>query len=159
MKKSPLFWIVTAIFGLVAFTLVLNAIGQFFIQPLVGYGYAGGFHHHDLRVVNMFGSFLQFLLHLGLIILGWWVLKKANGESVKKWLGIILLTIGVFSILPFIIAIPFSIIAIYIILKSKKHSNREYTDEPIIVTTPSYSHSTQHILDEWERKTLKEETK
>ncbi|WP_226529056.1 hypothetical protein [Metabacillus niabensis] len=105
-------------------------------------------------------SFLPFLFHLGLIILGWWVLKKANGEFIKKWVGMILLSIGAFSILPVIIAIPVALIALYVISKSKKQSKSELIiNEPIIVSTPFYNQHTHHILDEWERKTLKEETK
>lgn len=160
MKKSPLFWIVTAILGLVALTVVLNIIGQLFIQPYLGFIRIGGFHHHEMRVMNMFGfSFLAFLFHLGMIFLGWWILKKANGESVKKWVGTILLTIGVFSILPLIISIPVAFIALYVIVRGRKQSNSEFIGEPIIGSTPSFSQHTHHILDEWERKTMKEETK
>ncbi|MCM3439970.1 hypothetical protein AB3Z07_21890 [Metabacillus halosaccharovorans] len=158
MKKSPLFWIVAMILGLVAFTVVLNIVGQLFMQPYIFYSHAGGFPHHDLRVINI--SFLPFLFHLGLIILGWWVLKKANGEFIKKWVGMILLSIGAFSILPLIIAILVALIALYVISKSKKQSKNDLMiNEPIIGSTPSYKQNTHHILDEWERKTLKEETK
>ncbi|PMC40539.1 hypothetical protein CJ195_02160 [Bacillus sp. UMB0899] len=160
MKKSPLCWIVTTILGLVALTVVLKMIGQLFMQPYVIFSRTGELHHHNMRVMNIIDfSFLPFLFHLGLLILGWWILKKANGELVKKWVGTILLTIGVFSILPFIIALPLAFIALYIILRGKKKSNKEFTNEPIIVSTQSYNHNNQHILDEWERKTLKEETK
>lgn len=157
MKKSHLL-IIATILGLVAFTVVLNIVGQLFMQPYIFYSRAGGFPHHDLRVINI--PFLPFLFQLALIILGWWVFKKANGEFVKKWVGTILLSIGAFSILPLIIAIPVALIVLYVISRSKKQSKSELIiNEPIIVSTPSYNHITHHILDEWEEKTLKEETK
>ncbi|WP_216776343.1 hypothetical protein [Metabacillus halosaccharovorans] len=67
---------------------------------------------------------------------------------------------AVFSILPLIIAIPVSLIVLYVISRSKKQSKSELIiNESIVVSTPSYNHITHHILDEWEEKTLKEETK
>ncbi len=160
MKKSPFFWIMTTILGLVALTVVLNIIKQMMMQPVVMFSHAGDFHQHNLRVMNLFDfSFLPFLFHLGLLILGWWIWKRANGELVKKWVGMILLSIGVFSILPPLITLPLAVITLFIILRRKKQSNGEFINEPIMVSTPSYNHPTHHILDEWERKTLKEEIK
>ncbi|MGM0877232.1 MAG: hypothetical protein ACQEWV_21420 [Bacillota bacterium] len=100
-------------------------------------------------------SFLPFLFHLGLIALGWWIWKKADGESVKKWTGVILLTVGLFSILPLIIAIPVLLIALYLAFK-RKTADSDFIDEPMMVTYPSYTTTTHDILDEWERKTNKE---
>ncbi len=152
MKKSPLFWIMTAILGLVALTFVLNVFGQLVMQPYFSHGQGGGFHHHDLRMLTFGLSFLPFLFHLGLIVLGWWIWRKANGESVKKWVGIILLTVGMFSILPLIIVIPVLLIAVYFIVKGKTQSDSEFIADPIIVSSLSYSSNTNNILDEWERK-------
>jgi uncharacterized membrane protein len=128
----------------------------------MGHGRGGGFNHRDVGFgshFNMFDfSFLPFLFHLGLIALGWWIWKKADGASVKKWVGVTLLTVGLFSILPLIIAIPVLLIALYLTFKGKK-ADSDFIDEPIMVTYPSYTTTTHDILDEWERKTNKEDHK
>jgi hypothetical protein len=161
-KRNPLLWIGIALLGLLVLTIVLNVVGHLFTQPMHAHmgPDRGGFHHREVGFgdhVNMFGfSIIPFLFNLGLIALGWWIWKKADGESVKKWVGVILLGIGLFSILPLIIAIPILLAAFYFAFKKKK-ADSHFIDEPMIITTPSFTNSTHDILDEWERKTNKEE--
>ncbi|WP_338788504.1 hypothetical protein [Metabacillus sp. FJAT-53654] len=162
-RKSPLLWIGIAILGLVVLTIILNVIGHLAtVHQYMGYGRGGGFHHGSAGFgnnINMFDfSLLPFLVSIGLIALGWWIWKKADGESVKKWVGIFLLIVGLFSILPLIIAIPVLLLALYLAFKQKK-AGTDFIDEPIMVTSPTYHTTTHDILDDWERKTKKENDK
>ena len=162
-RKSPLLWIGIAILGLVFLSIVLNVIGHLFtVQQYMAHGRGGDFHHGGAGFgnhMNMFDfSLLPFLVSIGLIALGWWIWKKADGESVKKWVGIFLLTVGMFSILPLIIAIPVLLVALYLAFKEKK-ADTDFIDEPIMVSSPSYHTTTHDVLDDWERKTNKENDK
>ncbi|MCM3161253.1 hypothetical protein [Metabacillus litoralis] len=162
MKKSPLFWIGLSILALVSVTIVLNVIGHFFhtlhyIQPHMGYGRGGGSHTFWFYGYLNNLNFLPFLFHIGLMMIGWWIWKKADGRTVKRWVGILLLTIGLFSILPLLLAVPILFIAVYFTTKNKK-STADYKYEPTIFTYSTYP-STNNILDEWERSTKKEENK
>ncbi|OAS87628.1 MULTISPECIES: hypothetical protein [Metabacillus] len=162
-RKSPLLWIGIAILGLIVLTIILNVIGHLAtVHQHMEYGRGSVFHHGSAGFrnnINMFDfSLLPFLVSIGLIALGWWIWKKADGESVKKWVGIFLLTVGLFSILPLIIAIPVLLLAFYLAFKQKK-AGTDFIDEPIMVTSPSYHTTTHDILDNWERKTNKENDK
>jgi hypothetical protein len=156
-RRNPLLWIGIALLGLLVLSIVIHVVGHFFTQSMhthMGPG-RGGFHHRDV----VFGlSLFPFLFNLGLIALGWWIWKKADGESVKKWVGVILLGIGLFSILPLIIAIPLLLVAFYFAFKKKK-ADSHFIDEPIIMTTSTITNHAHDILDEWERKTNKEDYK
>ncbi|MGM7723974.1 hypothetical protein [Metabacillus sp. Hm71] len=157
-RRHPFVWIGIALAGLFFLTTIVNMIVHFFThyglqQSHMGHGryipHAGFGSHFDFFNV-------PFLFAIGLIAFGWWIWKKADGESVKKWLGGILLAVGVFSILPLVIAIPALLLAIYLAFKSKK-ADSDLIDEQMAIMTPAYT--THDHLDEWERKTKKEEEK
>jgi hypothetical protein len=159
MKKSPLFWIGLCILALVSVTIGLNVIGHFFhalhlIEPQMGYGRGGGYHTFGFGSHLYILNILPFLFHLGLMMIGWWIWKKADGKTVKKWVGILLLTFGLFSIFPMIISVPVLLIAVYFSTKNKR-SNKDYKYEPTIVTYSTYT-PTNNILDEWELKVKSE---
>ena len=102
-RKSPLLLIGIAVIGLIVLSICFSALWHFLTQTIfhyhmnlqLGHGRGGlqprgsGFIGHD---------FLSLLVNIGIITLGWWIWKKANGETVKKWVGIILLLIGLWAI-------------------------------------------------------------
>ncbi|MFS0879017.1 hypothetical protein [Metabacillus niabensis] len=155
-RKSPLLLIGIAVIGLIVLSICFSALWHFLTQTIfhyhmnlqLGHGRGGlqprgsGFIGHD---------FLSLLVNIGIITLGWWIWKKANGETVKKWVGIILLLIGLWAILPKIIAIPLVLIALYITFRGSK-SKETIFEEQVNATYPIYNTASHNILDEWERK-------
>ncbi|KKI93418.1 hypothetical protein WQ54_04050 [Bacillus sp. SA1-12] len=159
-RKHPFVWIGIALAGLYFLSIIVNMIGHFLttrviLQSHMGHG-PGSFTFQHAGVGGHFDFInVPFLFSIGLIAFGWWIWKKADGEPVKKWLGGILLA-AVFSILPLVIAIPALLLALYIAFKSKK-ADSDLNDEPMSVITQAYTN--HDLLDEWERKTNREEQK
>ncbi|PAD70992.1 hypothetical protein CHH83_00700 [Bacillus sp. 7586-K] len=161
-RKSPLLLIGIAVIGLIVLSICFSALWHFLTQTIfyyhmdsqLGHGRDGfqprgaGFIGHDF---GFSFSFLSLLVNIGIITLGWWILKKANGETVKKWVGIILLLGGLWAILPKIIAIPLVLIALYITFRGCK-SKETIFEEQVNATYPIYNTASHNILDEWERK-------
>lgn len=54
--------------------------------------------HHEKEFEGLF--FIPFLLAFGFVLFGWYMLRKSEGNMVKKWTGILLLVIGVLPVLP-----------------------------------------------------------
>ncbi len=161
-RKSSLLLIGIAVIVLLALSISISALWHFITQIIlhhhmdsqIGHGQGGfkpkgaGFIGHDF---GFSFSFLSLLVNIGIIILGWWIWKTANGETVKKWVGIILLLIGLWAILPKIIAISLVLIALYITFRGSK-SKETIFEEQVNATFPIYNTASHNILDEWERK-------
>ncbi|PEA54153.1 hypothetical protein CON64_14310 [Bacillus pseudomycoides] len=108
--------------------------------------------HHENGFDNLF--FVPFLLELGLILFGWFILRKSEGNMAKKWTGILLLIIGLLPLLP-ILALVAIIAWAYKKFKHKRTITSEY------ININMYNVSTMQkqidILDQWERNIRKEE--
>ncbi|WP_242220942.1 hypothetical protein [Bacillus cereus group sp. BfR-BA-01380] len=108
--------------------------------------------HHEKRFDDLF--FVPFLLELVLVLFGWLILRKSEGNMAKKWTGILLLIIGLLPLLP-ILALAAMIVWAYKKFKQKRTVTSEY------INTDMYNVSTMQkqidILDQWERNIRKEE--
>jgi hypothetical protein len=108
--------------------------------------------HHEKEFDDVF--FAPFLLEIGLVLFGWLILRKSEGNMAKKWTGVLLLVIGLFPLIP-ILALAAAITWVYRKFKEK----RTITSEHIDIHTYNFSTSQKQIdiLDQWERNIRKEE--
>ena len=108
--------------------------------------------HHEEVFDGIF--FIPFLLDLVLVLFGWMLLRKSEGNAAKKWTSILLLVIGLLPILPILMLVA-GITWIYKKFKHRKETINwiadEYIDEFTTLTPAT------HILDEWEQNIRKEE--
>lgn len=108
--------------------------------------------HHEKRFDDLF--FVPFLLELSLVLFGWLILRKSEGNMAKKWTGILLLIIGFLPLLP-ILTLGALIVWVYKKFKQKRTITSEH------INIPMYDVSTMQkqidILDQWERNIRKEE--
>ncbi|MCM3737027.1 hypothetical protein M3215_14775 [Bacillus cytotoxicus] len=108
--------------------------------------------HHEKRFDDLF--FVSFLLELSLVLFGWLILRKSEGNIAKKWTGILLLIIGLLPLLPIVVLIAMTAWAY-----KKFKEKRTITNEQINIDM--YHVSTMQkqidILDQWERNIRKEE--
>ncbi|NMD70492.1 hypothetical protein HHO41_09330 [Bacillus sp. DNRA2] len=126
-----------------------------------GYNHFDGPHHTMVMQQRMGGyqahhpgSFLPFLLDLGIIIAGIALFKFANKKTLVKGIGALLVFIGLLMLFPNWLALLFIVIGGYYWYKS-----RENADVSIDVSNEYVSVSTQKLdfLDEWERTINKED--
>ncbi|MEC2479781.1 hypothetical protein P9W83_24765, partial [Bacillus cereus] len=89
-------------------------------------------------------------LAFGFVLFGWYMLRKSEGNMVKKWTGILLLVIGVLPVLP-VLAFVAIIVWTYKKLKEKRLATH------IDVYSDFQVHQQVDILDQWERSIRKEE--
>ncbi|MFE7912975.1 hypothetical protein ACFUVX_15645, partial [Bacillus mobilis] len=94
--------------------------------------------------------FIPFLLAFGFVLFGWYMLRKSEGNMVKKWTGILLLVIGVSPVLP-VLAFVAIIGWTYKKLKEKRLATH------IDVYSDFQVQQQVDILDQWERSIRKEE--
>ncbi|PEX90574.1 hypothetical protein [Bacillus cereus] len=104
--------------------------------------------HHEKEFEGLF--FIPFLLAFGFVLFGWLILRKSEGNMVKKWTGILLLVIGVLPALP-ILAFVAMIVWVYKKFKEKRMATNIdlYSDFQV--------QKQVDILDQWERNIRKEE--
>ncbi len=109
-------------------------------------------NHHEKHFEKEFGGlfFIPFLLAFGFVLFGWFMIRKSEGNMVKKWTGILLLVIGVLPVLP-ILAFVAAIVWAYKKFKEK----RVATD--IELYSDFQVQKQVDILDQWERNIRKEE--
>lgn len=69
------------------------------------------FQHYEKHHKEKFdGSFLiLFTIELSSILLGWFILKKAEGQIIRKWIGILLIIIGILPLIPLFVVVVFPI--------------------------------------------------
>ncbi|MBJ8030816.1 hypothetical protein JDS96_23745 [Bacillus cereus group sp. N21] len=113
------------------------------------------FQHYEKHHKEKFdGSFLiLFTIELSSILLGWFILKKAEGQIIRKWIGILLIIIGILPLIPLFVVVVFPI---WLYKKRKQnslHSTTDYTVDSYIVI----SNNKTDILDQWEKQIRKEE--
>lgn len=104
--------------------------------------------HHEKEFEGLF--FIPFLLAFGFVLFGWFMLRKSEGNMVKKWTGILLLVIGLLPVLP-MLAFVAAIVWAYKKLKEKRMA----TD--IDLYSDFQVQQQVDILDQWERNIRKEE--
>ncbi|PEB51407.1 hypothetical protein CON65_11000 [Bacillus pseudomycoides] len=107
--------------------------------------------HHEEKFDGIF--LILFTIELSSILLGWFILKKAKGQMIRKWIGILLIIIGVLPLLPLFAVVVFPI---WLYKKRKQNSLQSTTD----YTMDSYlvlSNNKADILDQWEKQIRKEE--
>lgn len=104
--------------------------------------------HHEKEFEGLF--FIPFLLAFGFVLFGWLILRKSEGNMVKKWTGILLLVIGVLSVLP---VLAFVAIIGWTCKKLKEKRLATHID----VYSDFQVHQQVDILDQWERSIRKEE--
>jgi hypothetical protein len=111
-----------------------------------------GHEHHEEEFDGIF--FAPFLLELGLILSGWLLLRKSQGNTAKKWTGILLLVAGLLPLLP-ILMLATGITWLYKKWKQRKETVSWLTEDHMYnFTAVPYN---VDILDEWERNIRKEE--
>ncbi|MDM5188905.1 hypothetical protein QUF99_16740 [Bacillus sp. DX4.1] len=109
--------------------------------------------HHEEEFDGMF--FILLLIELSSVLLGWFTLRKAEGRTIRKWIGILLIVIGLLPILPLL-----AIITCAIWLYKQRKQKQETAHVMIDYTADSYSiasSNTASILDQWEKQIRKEE--
>lgn len=111
-----------------------------------------GSEHHKEEFDGIF--FVPFLLELGLVLSGWLLLRRSEGNTAKKWTGILLLVVGLFPLLP-ILALAAGITWVYKKCKQRKETTSWMADDHMYSFTPTSYNA--NILDEWERNIRKEE--
>lgn len=159
------FLLISGVIAAVIF--LLAALNNLVFRPLfhlkahyLGHVRVPGLDHSFSEIGEYFAlvhfSLFSFLLPFGLIVLGWWTLKKANGTAVKKWTGFFLIAAGICSILPKIIVIPLIIAGLYVTWKHNKKTKTLYYEGTSLSRYSSRTAS-KDILDEWEQRTYKEE--
>lgn len=132
MKKSKwLLFLIPGLLVLIAGAGIINWIVDVFVGSGLqhgpsfrhGHGQQGvPFQHHRMGpggVHSIFGVFSLafFLMKIGMILFGWYLWKKASGK--KKWIGAAVGVIGLFSLLPWIIALPLTVFIGYVSMKKQ----------------------------------------
>jgi hypothetical protein len=159
---------------------VLNMAGFFVESKLAAHSYQSGpqFHHHHhgerfshfagprsgmmQSQIPLFGLFLPFVLKMALVLIGGLMLWLSKGKKVNQLISVVLLSLGVFFLLPKILGIPFVIVAGYLIYKMSANDSPTFENITIddIVTTDQFAVSpyyTNDYLDEWEKAVRREE--
>lgn len=98
----------------------------------------------------VFGVF-ALLFQLAMIAIGWIVWKTAK-QSGWKWAGMALMGVGIIVLLPKVLLIPFVLFAAYMLYKKRQAKTSESFEPMAMPITPIHD-----FLDEWEKKTEKEE--
>lgn len=113
-----------------------------------------------VRTTGIFGSFFVSLIF---IIIGWFLRKAANTKIWKKWLGWMLMIIGALSIIgravPVILLLLIIGAGIYWLTKKDRSEMKvdNFTGDSSIPAVPTVTSKVDSILDEWEKKVMKEE--
>ncbi|MFD3445603.1 hypothetical protein ACFDTO_13485 [Microbacteriaceae bacterium 4G12] len=110
----------------------------------------GGYRHHERGEDGFFLA--PFLLELGLLLSGWMLLRKSEGNTAKKWIGILLLVAGALPLLPVLVL---AAVVIWMYKKFKKRNKTDWMADDLYSAAPTSSR--MNILDEWEQNIRKEE--
>ncbi len=174
MMKWRFILIPAVLLGLILFNMIGVHIGGtsgLSLQQGGQFGHHGGGHHFE-RGARSYGSiygqasfFIPVLLLVvfkaGLALAGWMIWRVSKGKG-GKIAGAVLLSAGVFSLLPKVIGVPFLILMAYLGYKFFQKINEEELEfVPAAELAGSYQienqMKTRDFLDEWENSIRRED--
>lgn len=128
----------------------------------MGRGMRGGGHmghggYHANAGMFMIPFIFAMVAKVAFLITGLLVWLRAKSQS-WKMAGAIMVALGLFAVLPTVIALPLVLVLAYFAYKSTNNNERLHVEELVTVqdlTVPAYTN--RDLLDEWEEKIRRED--
>jgi hypothetical protein len=165
-KQGFLFHVLLIIAGCTAFVILAQLAGMFlshhgmfsdhnqhvnsFSRLMDGRGQRMpmGMNRHLVGAIGF--SVIALILNLAIITIGLWLWRTSERRGVAaKWIGITLVLIGLWRLLPLIVAVPVILLLGYLIYKASKYGAKR--TQPQLSSYEHTIHSNVDLLDQWER--------
>lgn len=172
IKGKSLKWVLLGLAGAGALIFLAHMLWWNFhgmhspYEPVRGGFKPGAFRQHGMMMRGYPGAgydteasgntFAFLLFKIAFLLIG--ALLWRIGRNALKWFGAVLFFIGIFTLLPVILAVPVTAFIGYITYRVYRSSRPETVMvEPVSTVYRTEVHSNPDMLDEWERNLKKEE--